>query len=95
MNIKTVLDMNIKTVFSEENYVPNTVFIGLWPRKLGQGQQNLINFLLICHNDTIHKVWPEPIIQFKRKQVKTQFGSKFDISKCWCNLENKVKATKI
>ena len=36
-----------------------------WPWKLGQGHQNLIKSFNYS-NDTIHKVWPESIIWFKR-----------------------------
>ena len=32
---------------------------------------------------------------FKRNHTETLFWSKFDISKCWCDLENKVKVTKM
>ena len=42
-----------------------TVFIVWWPRKLGHSHQNLINSFTYP-NDTIHKVWPESIIWFKR-----------------------------
>ena len=31
----------------------------------------------------------------KRYHTKTLFWSKFDISKCWCDLENKARVTKI
>ena len=68
------------TMFSEETMSPNppigsgdiaqtrlifTVFIVCWPWKLGQGHQNLINSFNYP-NDTIHKVWSESIIWFKR-----------------------------
>ena len=47
-----------------------------WPWKLGQSHQSHINFSF-CNNDTIHKVWLESIVQFKRYHTKTLFGSKF------------------
>ena len=66
-------NITIKSLFSEENYVPATYqlvqeiecrqgsfFTGFtvwWPWKLGQGHQNLINSFYYP-NDTIHKVWP-------------------------------------
>ena len=72
-----LVSLNMKTVFSKENYVSQThqlgqeitvqtwliftVFIVWWPWKLGQGHQNLINSFNYP-NDTIHKVWPESII---------------------------------
>ena len=42
-----------------------TVFIVWWSWKLGHGHQNLINSFNYP-NYTIHKVWPESIIWFKR-----------------------------
>ena len=60
-----------------------------WPWKLGKGQQNLI-YSSFC--DTIHKF--SAIVQFK-KYTENLFWSKFDISKCSYDLENKVKVTKI
>ena len=48
--------------FQRKTKSPPTVFNGWWPF---QGHKNLFNSLL-CFNDTIYKVWPESIIQFKR-----------------------------
>ena len=77
-----------KAVFSEENYVHRLQRMMTFSRS-----KNVFNSLL-CFNDTIHKVWLESIIQFKRQKAETQFLSKFEISKHWCDLENKVKITK-
>ena len=49
-----------------------TVLIAWWPWKLGQSHQNLIksfNYPI----DTIHKVWPESIIWFKRQAADKLF----------------------
>ena len=62
------------------------VFIVWWPWKLGQGHQNLINSF-DYPNDTIHKVWPESIIRFKRRVQKSFFVNIWH-SKCLCDLEN-------
>ena len=98
-------------MFSEENYVPPnppigsgdrvqtmliiTVFIVWWPWKLSQGHQNLINSLIII-----------PMIQYIKVDQNLSFGSRDRVhslfffgriwhSKCWCDLENEVKVTKI
>ena len=42
-----------------------SLFIVWWPWKSGQGHENLINSFNYT-NDTIHKVWPESTIWFKR-----------------------------
>ena len=42
------------------------------PWILGQGYQNLINFLL-CHSDTIYQFWLKAIIRFKRQHVETKY----------------------
>ena len=49
------------------------VSIVWWPWKLGQGHGNLINSFNYP-NDTIHKVWPESIIWFKRLGADKLFG---------------------
>ena len=70
-----------------------TVFIVWWPWKLGNGHQNLINSFNYP-NDTIHKVWLEPIIWFKKQGADKLFLVKIWHSKCWCDLENEVKVIK-
>ena len=45
--------------------------------------------------DIYTTVWSESMNLLKRKHVGTLFWAKFDISKCCCDLENKVKVTKI
>ena len=62
--------------------------------KQGQSHKNHINSPF-CHNDTIHKVKLEFVAQFKRYHTKTLVWSKYDISKCWCDLENEAKEVKI
>ena len=72
-----------------------TVFIVWWPWKLGQCHQNLINSFI-------------PMIQYIKFGQKPSFGSrdraecrqafflvKIWHSKCWCDLENELKVTKI
>ena len=71
-----------------------TIFIVWWPWKLGQGHQNLINSFNYP-SETIHKVWPESIIWFKRQSADKLFVVKIGHSKCWCDLENKVKVAKL
>ena len=71
-----------------------TVFIVWWPWKLGQGHENLKNYFSY-HNDTIHNVWPESIIWFKKESADKLFWVKMWHSKCWCDLENEVMVTKI
>ena len=55
-----------------------TVLIMWWPWKLGQGYQNLINSFNYPI-DTIHEVWPESIIWFKRYGAGKPFWWKFHI----------------
>ena len=56
-----------------------TVFIVWWPWELGQGFQNIINSFNYT-NDTIHEVWPESIIWFKRQSTDTFFGQNLTFS---------------
>ena len=71
-----------------------TVLFGQWPWKLAQCHRNRINFLL-QNNDTINKVWTKSIILVRRHYKGKLIWSKFDILMCYCDLENKVKVTKI
>ena len=63
-----------------------TTFIVWWPWKFGQGHQNLINSFNYP-NDTIHKVWPESMIWFKRQGADKLFWSKFDIQSAGVTLK--------
>ena len=51
--------------------------------------------LFIAKHNTIYKVWSKSIILFKRHYNGKLFWSKFDILMCYCDLETKVKVTKI
>ena len=71
-----------------------TVLIVWWPWKLGQGHQNLISSFNYP-NDTIHKVWPESIICFKRQSAdKLLFWSKFDIQSAGVTLKMRSRSPK-
>ena len=52
-----------------------TVFIMWWPSKLGQGYETLINSFNYP-NDTVHKVWPQSIIWFKRSSTDNLYCQK-------------------
>ena len=49
-----------------------TIFIVWWPWKVGQGHENIINSFNYP-NDTIHTVWPESIIWFKKQRAGNLF----------------------
>ena len=70
-----------------------TVFTVWCPWKLGQGHQNLINSFNYP-NDTIHKVWPESIIWFKRQSADKLFWSKFDIQSTGVTLKMRSRSPK-
>ena len=61
--------------------------------KIRSRSPKLINSLFY-HNDTIHKVYLGSIVQFKRYCTETPFWSKFDISKCWCDLKIRSRSLK-
>ena len=52
-----------------------------------ENQINATKILSTLHNVAIYKVKLEPIVQFKSYHIEILFWSKFDISKCWCDLE--------
>ena len=70
-----------------------TVFIVWWLWTLGQGHQNLIKSLYYSIV-TIPKVWPESVIG-SRNRVQTSLFVKIWHAKCWCDIENKDKVTKL
>ena len=55
----------VQTSFFRSKFDFFTVFIVWWPSKLGQGRQNITKSLNHS-NVTIHEVWSEPVIWFKR-----------------------------
>ena len=69
------------------------VLIVWWPWKLGQGHQNLFKSF-DYPNDTVHKVWSESIIWFKRQGADKTFLVKIWHWKCWCDLENETMSPK-
>ena len=70
------------------------LIIIVWqPWKFGQGHQNLINSFNYPNN-TIHIVWPESIIWFKRYCAENFFCSKFDIQSAGVTLKMIPRSSK-